>query len=197
VSDLHVGARRTHDDLAAGAAIVALVERVQPELVVATGDLTHLGRAGQHDAAAGFLRGLGRQLLVVPGNHDIPLTLPGRFTHTWRQFEREWETTEPVYSSASLHAIGLNSVRPWRHQSGGILAAGRRDQPAAGGTAGRLRGPRPPPVVSAQWRLRRVIARRTLSRDSSTRGRADPPATSTRQCERHEFEIVPDGAARS
>jgi len=123
VSDLHVGARKSQDDLAAGAGIAALAERVEAELVVATGDVTHLGRRRQHEAAARFLRSLGRPLLVVPGNHDIPFTLPGRFTRTWRNFEREWETTEPVYSSQAVHAVGLNSVRPWRHQSGGIRSA--------------------------------------------------------------------------
>ena len=59
-------------------------------------------------------------MLAVPGNHDIPYTFPGRFTHTFREFERHWETTEPVFSSPSLHVVGLNSVRAWRHQSGGI-----------------------------------------------------------------------------
>jgi len=31
-----------------------------------------------------------------------------------------WGTTEPTYSSPTLQVVGLNSVRPWRHQSGGI-----------------------------------------------------------------------------
>ena len=74
-------------------ALKALVERVEPTLVIASGDLTHRGRRSQHDEAAAFLRRLGTPLLVVPGNHDIPLTLPSRFTHPWREFERHWETT--------------------------------------------------------------------------------------------------------
>src|SRR5436189_153368 len=39
------------------------------------------------------------------------------------RFEPEWQTTEPTFTSSTLHVIGLNSVRPWRHQSGGIRAA--------------------------------------------------------------------------
>jgi 3',5'-cyclic AMP phosphodiesterase CpdA len=120
VSDLHVGTReapRIEPSLA------TLIERAAPELVVASGDLTHRGRPDQHDAAASFLRALGPPVLAVPGNHDIPYTFPGRFTHTFREFERHWETTEPVFSSPSLYVVGLNSVRAWRHQSGGIREA--------------------------------------------------------------------------
>jgi 3',5'-cyclic AMP phosphodiesterase CpdA len=201
VSDLHVGARRAQDDVAAGAALEALVERLQPELVVATGDLTHLGRAQQHDAAAAFLRGLGRPLLVVPGNHDIPFTIPGRFTHTWRRFEREWETTEPVYSSASLHAIGLNSVRPWRHQSGGIRGAqlARATERLRAAPAGALRvAALHHQLVGAPWRTRkRPVARRThvLARlvDCGAELILGGHIHQAAVCERHEFEIVPPG----
>jgi 3',5'-cyclic AMP phosphodiesterase CpdA len=101
-------------------ALGVLIERIAPELVVASGDLTHRGRPEQHDQAAAFLRALGPPVLAIPGNHDIPYTFPGRFTHTFTEFERHWETTEPVFRSPNLHVVGLNSVRAWRHQSGGI-----------------------------------------------------------------------------
>ena len=101
-------------------ALESLIERVAPELVVASGDLTHRGRARQHEQAAGFLRALGPPVVAIPGNHDIPWSFPGRFTRTFAEFERQWETTEPVFRSPALHVVGLNSVRPWRHQSGGI-----------------------------------------------------------------------------
>lgn len=121
VSDLHVG---TSEDTAVEHALEALVQRVAPEIIVASGDLTHRGRSEQHTRAASFLRAFGHPVLAVPGNHDIPYTFPARFTRTFDQFERHWETTEPVYRSSALFIVGLNSVRPWRHQSGGI----RREQ---------------------------------------------------------------------
>jgi len=105
-----------------------LIERVSPELIAVTGDLAHRGRRSEHERAAAFLRSLGRPLLVIPGNHDIPYTFPARFTRPWAEFERQWETLEPVFRSDGLIVVGLNSVRPWRHQSGGI----RRDQIAWG-----------------------------------------------------------------
>ncbi len=100
--------------------LATLIERTAPELVVASGDLTHRGRPEQHAAAAEFLRSLGPPVLAIPGNHDIPYTFPARFTRTFAEFERHWETTEPLFRSPRLHVVGLNSVRAWRHQSGGI-----------------------------------------------------------------------------
>ena len=117
VSDLHFG---TPEDEAVEPALASLVEELAPNLVVASGDLTHRGRPAQHARAAAFLRDLRCPLVVVPGNHDIPYTFPARFTRTFQEFERHWGTTEPVYRSDSLHVVGLNSVRAWRHQSGGI-----------------------------------------------------------------------------
>ncbi|MDX6481588.1 MAG: hypothetical protein QOG85_2098, partial [Gaiellaceae bacterium] len=120
VSDLHFGAR---DDPILERGLAALIERVGPELVIASGDLTNRGRREEHARAAGFLRRLGPPVLAIPGNHDIPYTFPARFTSTWAAFEREWETTEPEFVGAGAHVVGLNSVRPWRHQSGGVTDA--------------------------------------------------------------------------
>ena len=86
--------------------------------MIASGDLTHRGLRSQHERVSSFLRSLDLPLLAIPGNHDIPYTFPRRFTRPWQEFERLWETTEPVYRSETLVVAGLNSVRPWRHQSG-------------------------------------------------------------------------------
>jgi 3',5'-cyclic AMP phosphodiesterase CpdA len=100
--------------------LLALLERTSPQLVIASGDLTHRGRREQHERAARFLRSLGLPLLAIPGNHDIPYTFPARFTSTWNEFVRIWQTTEPVYAGDGVYVVGLNSVRAWRHQSGGL-----------------------------------------------------------------------------
>ena len=123
LSDLHVG---TVEEPEVERALGSLIERVDPELIVASGDLTHRARPREHDRAAAFLKRLERPLLVVPGNHDIPWAFPARFTHPFREFERHWQTTEPVHQADGLFVVGLNSVRPWRHQSGGV-----RSGPAA------------------------------------------------------------------
>jgi 3',5'-cyclic AMP phosphodiesterase CpdA len=105
----------------------ALVRRLGPELVVASGDLTHRGRREQHERAARFLGSLGAPVLAVPGNHDLPYTFPARFTSPWLEFERQWQTTEPTYSADRLHVVGLNSARPYRHQGGALLASPLHD----------------------------------------------------------------------
>jgi 3',5'-cyclic AMP phosphodiesterase CpdA len=105
LSDLHFGRNDKPESIEA---LARLIEEVRPELVIASGDLTD------------FLRGLELPLVSIPGNHDIPYTFPKRFTRPWHEFERLWETTEPVYRSETLVVAGLNSVRPWRHQSGAV-----------------------------------------------------------------------------
>jgi 3',5'-cyclic AMP phosphodiesterase CpdA len=141
-----------------------LVEQVRPAVIVATGDLTHRSLRAQHEHASAFLHGLGPPVLAVPGNHDIPWLGRGRLTRPWREFERQWGTTEPVFSTDGLYVIGLNSARPWRHQSGTLPGAALREAAArlAGAPAGALR------VVAchhhltgAPWRTRkRPLSRR-------------------------------------
>lgn len=161
VSDLHVGAAKA---VSLEWALEPIVERFDPELVIASGDLSHRGTRAQHERAAELLRALGKPLLVVPGNHDIPYRFPARFTSTFTEFERLWETTESVYRSESIVAVGLNSVRPWRHQSGGIGDAQLQR------AADVLRGAEGNPlrvavlhhhVIGAPWRSRKKpVARR-------------------------------------
>ena len=146
-------------------ALRALVETAEPELIVATGDLTHRGRPAQHARASELLHSLGAPVLAVPGNHDIPLLPPARFAHAFREFERHWQTTEPVFRSDGLAVVGLNSVRPWRHQSGGL-----KDSQLE--SAARLLGDSPPGALrvvalhhhltGAPWRSRkRPVAHRS------------------------------------
>jgi 3',5'-cyclic AMP phosphodiesterase CpdA len=111
-----VGARGGRD---AEQALGRLVEQLEPQLVVASGDLSHRGRREQLEHAAAFLRSLGPPVLAVPGNHDLPHT-PARVVRPWTTFERVWETTEPVVSLPGVHVVGINSARPFRHQSGGL-----------------------------------------------------------------------------
>ena len=200
LSDLHVGAV---EEALVEPTLAALVERLDPELIVASGDLTHRGRPEQHERAAAFLRGLGRPVLAVPGNHDIPYTFPARFTRSFREFERHWQTTEPVYRSETFFVVGVNSVRPWRHQSGGVRASqlARVASTLAEAPDGALRVVAlHHHLISAPWRTtKRPVSRRRhvlaslvdAGAELIVAGHVHQGAAS----ERHEFEVV-SGAIR-
>ena len=117
ISDIHTG---TAVESRLDEVLPPIVEELDPELVLFTGDLTHRGRRDQHERAAALLRSFERPLVVIPGNHDIPGWWVGRFTRHVARVRPEWPEREPVYSSPGLMVVGLNSVRPYRHQSGSI-----------------------------------------------------------------------------
>ena len=77
-------------------ALAALVARARPDLIVASGDLTHRGLRAQHERAHHFLESFDAPVIAVPGNHDLPYTFPARFTRPWAEFERVWQTAEPT-----------------------------------------------------------------------------------------------------
>lgn len=198
VSDLHIG---TREDPEVEHALAGLAGELRPEVVVASGDLANRGRPAEHDRAHAFLTSLGAQVLAVPGNHDLPYTVPRRFTSPWREFERVWGSTEPTYASPALHVVGLNSARPYRHQSGRVTDAQLQ------GAATRLGDAAPGAyrvvvlhhhMIGAPWRAtrKRPVARRNhvlrelvaAGADLIVAGHIHQAAVS----ERHEFEVVGD-----
>ena len=108
------------------------------DMVVITGDLTHRSRPGQFADAAAFLSGIKAPLLVVPGNHDIPLyNLASRFIHPWAGYRRSIAATlAPVGQAGGVRVLGINSVDPfsWRRgvlRGASVRAAIARIDPAA------------------------------------------------------------------
>ena len=117
ISDLHLGRHETPEPYTA---LQDLRERLSPDLLVVSGDLTHRGRRSELEHAQNLLQAFDLPLLAVPGNHDIPYTFPARFTSTFAEWERVFGTTDPHYASEALAVVGLNSVRPWRQQQGAL-----------------------------------------------------------------------------
>jgi 3',5'-cyclic AMP phosphodiesterase CpdA len=198
ISDLHAG---SVEEARVERNLEPLIERLSPELIAVTGDLAHRGRRREHERAAEFLRSLARPLLVIPGNHDIPYSFPARFTRPFREFERQWETAEPVYRSQQLFVVGLNSVRPWRHQSGGVRAeqVRRAAELLAKAPAGALRVVAlHHHLIGAPWRSRKKpVSRRShvlaglvdAGAELILAGHIHQAAVS----ERHEFEVERNG----
>jgi 3',5'-cyclic AMP phosphodiesterase CpdA len=121
ISDLHFGPPFL---AAAGEAVLRSAGELRADVIVASGDFTQRAKAAQFAAARAFLDRLPpAPLVVVPGNHDIPL---------YRVFERLFTPYE-LYRrniSAELNAVtrrddavivALNTTSPLRAVTNGRI----------------------------------------------------------------------------
>jgi 3',5'-cyclic AMP phosphodiesterase CpdA len=116
LSDLHFGTE-------VGALIEPLLEDVaaqQPALVVVSGDLTQRARARQFEAARSFLARISAPVLVVPGNHDVPLYDVARRVLFPLARYRHYITDDlmPTFLDADVAVLGLNTARSNTWKSG-------------------------------------------------------------------------------
>jgi len=124
ISDPHFGTERPK----VVEALVALTTELSPDLVVLSGDITQRARSKQFTAAAAFVRRLNaKNLLVIPGNHEIPLfDVVTRFLDPYKGFRRTFgDNLEPTFSAPDCLVLGLNTTRRHRHTDGEISAEQR------------------------------------------------------------------------
>ena len=117
VSDAHFGTEQPP----VVQALLQLAHAEVPDLVVMSGDITQRARRHQFVAARAFVEQLKpAALLAIPGNHDIPLfNLALRALAPYANYSRCFgENLEPVFESAHLLVIGVNTTRPHRHKDG-------------------------------------------------------------------------------
>ena len=121
ISDLHFG---RHDETAAERLLADLSE-VRPDLVVITGDLTQRARQWQFAAARAFLEKLPRPVIVVPGNHDVPLyDLIQRFVGRLARYRRFiCAEMQPFFADDEIAVLGLNTARSATFSNGRISYA--------------------------------------------------------------------------
>lgn len=114
LSDLHFGYHR--EDVVAP--LLANINRLKAELVIVTGDVSHRARPDQFQRAREFLDAVEAPVMVIPGNHDIPLyNLPARFGRPYAGYQRSInQELAPKRSIGDLKIWGLNTVDPrsWR-----------------------------------------------------------------------------------
>lgn len=104
-------------------ALVEMVHTQAPDLVVLSGDITQRARSRQFQAAREFVDRLqARNLLIIPGNHDIPLF--DIFTRAFRpyaKYSRQFgDDLEPVHHSQHLLVITVKTTRRYRHVDGEV-----------------------------------------------------------------------------
>jgi 3',5'-cyclic AMP phosphodiesterase CpdA len=121
LSDLHFG----RVDPAIVEPIVQAVERLRPDVVAISGDLTQRARRLEFEQAKRFLDRLPQPRIVVPGNHDVPLRNPySRFVSGWSLY-REYisKDLEPSYRDEAIAVAGVNTARALTWKGGRINRA--------------------------------------------------------------------------
>jgi 3',5'-cyclic AMP phosphodiesterase CpdA len=121
LSDIHFGA----NDPAIVAGTEAWLAEQKPDLVIVSGDFTQRARVRQFRQAAAYLlrlREAGHQLLVVPGNHDIPLyDVFRRFAAPLVRYRRYIaQELCPWYENDEVAVLGLNTARSLTFKDGRI-----------------------------------------------------------------------------
>jgi 3',5'-cyclic AMP phosphodiesterase CpdA len=125
LSDVHFGA---HDPRIVAATEAWLVGH-RPDLVIVSGDFTQRARVAQFREASawlGRLRASGLRLLLIPGNHDIPLyDVTRRFLAPLDRYKRYIDDNLcPWFENDEVAILGINTARSLTFKDGRI----NRDQ---------------------------------------------------------------------
>jgi len=117
LSDLHFGAA----DAEVVSALIHDVTRLDPHVVAVSGDLTQRARRAQFRAARAFLEALPAPLVVVPGNHDVPLyNVFARFTDPLRGFRKHVARGTTPFIDDEVAILGADTTRAFTVKDGGL-----------------------------------------------------------------------------
>lgn len=122
ISDTHFGTERPE----VVEALLCLAHQQPVDAILWSGDITQRATAAQFAAARRFADRLhGPALRVIPGNHDISLfNLLARAMRPYANYCRAFgPELEPVYCTADMLVLMLNTTRPWRHKDGELSTA--------------------------------------------------------------------------
>src|SRR5438128_1859597 len=110
-SDIHVGhGFQPH----VAERLLSQISAIRPGAVVVSGDITMRARRGQFAIARSYLERIEQPLMVLPGNHDVPLyNLYARITNPFGNYNAfaTGLDTNPIQLN-SVAVIGINSVNP-------------------------------------------------------------------------------------
>ncbi len=118
LSDLHFG----RVDEALLAPLRELVERLAPDVVVVSGDLTQRAKSEQFEAARAWLDTLPGPQIIVPGNHDISLyNVFRRFVKPLERYQRYiTDDLDPIHVDDEIAVLGINTARSLTFKDGRV-----------------------------------------------------------------------------
>src|SRR4051812_8398033 len=118
LSDLHFG----KVDQTLLAPLRELVQRIDPDVVVVSGDLTQRAKSEQFEQAKAWLDTLPGPQIIVPGNHDISLyNVFRRFLQPLTRYQRTiTDDLDPVYRDEEIAVLGVNTARSLTFKDGRV-----------------------------------------------------------------------------
>lgn len=102
-------------------ALTSCLEKVSPDLVILSGDITQRARFQQFRAARKFTKSISQfPILAIPGNHDIPLlNLFARLFYPYWGFQKIFKgNLETGFKLKNIEVLALNSASRFRHVQG-------------------------------------------------------------------------------
>lgn len=110
-ADLHFG-RENKDALIAAA---DLVQELEVDALVVSGDLTQRGKREEFEAAQQWLSQFAAPILCVPGNHDTPLlNVAARAADAFGRYDAYFRAHAGPLDIEGVSIRGLNTARGWQ-----------------------------------------------------------------------------------
>ena len=118
ISDVHFG----RVDYAVVEKLIGIINELETDLTVVSGDLTQRARSAQFKEAKKFLDKLPNPQIVVPGNHDVPMyNVFNRFFNPLEKYKKYIaDDLEPFYNDEEIAVIGVNTARSLTIKDGRI-----------------------------------------------------------------------------
>lgn len=118
VADTHAGSA----DPKVMAGLLDDLAMIAPDATIVCGDLTSRARGWQFADARALLEAMPGPVLVVPGNHDVPLDNPvARFARPYTGYRNGiTPDLDPLVDLPGARILGLNSMPRWRWKAGHV-----------------------------------------------------------------------------
>ncbi|WED43973.1 metallophosphoesterase family protein [Legionella cardiaca] len=121
ISDLHFGMHGPQ----VLEAFLKDVNLLQPEIIIISGDLTQRAKSYQFKLLQSFLNRLPGTVLLVPGNHDVPLyNLVARLLWPLKSYNQYvGEHFKSKFTNNDISILGVSSVNPFKAIEGKLTTS--------------------------------------------------------------------------